>query len=209
MKTFLGFALPALCAVVFALPAAAQHGGRSSALGGRLAPSGAMNRPLGGFPTPSPGIGVNRGFGGAGLRRGIYPYAYSPYGYSPYAYSYYVPGYFDDLDSGSYYNPYYGYGAAAPPAVPAYVPSPAAAPQQPVIINQYFGVQGPQPQPNGPEPGGNQPQAAGGVIGRSAELLPDRVQEPRGLLRRWHIGSRTRRCITSRRRIRTIRLRST
>jgi hypothetical protein len=155
MKTFLVFGLPMLCAVVFALPAAGQRGGRTSALGGRLAPAGAMSHPLGGFTTPTPGIGLNRGPGRAGGRRGSYPYGYS----------YYIPNYFDFLNSGSYYDPYYA-AQMAPPAVPAYaaVPGPPAAPQQPVIINQYFGVQGPQPQTGGPEPG-NEPQAAGGVIG--------------------------------------------
>jgi hypothetical protein len=157
MKTFLAFTLPTLCVVVLTLPAAGQHGGRGSALGGRLAPTGAMNRPLGGFA--GPGIGANRGLGRAGIGRGLYPYGYS----------YYIPGYFDDLDSG-YSDPSYGYGSgygynAAPPAVPAYapVPGPPVAPQQPVIINQYFGVQGPQAQANGPQPS-NEPQAAGGPL---------------------------------------------
>ena len=44
------------------------------------------------------------------------------------------------------------------------VPGPPAAPQQPVIINQYFGVQGPQAQAAGPAPA-NEPQAAGEPIG--------------------------------------------
>jgi hypothetical protein len=154
MKTFLAFALPALCMVVVALPAAGQRGGgRASALGGRMAPTGALSRPLGGFA--GVGAGASRGLGRAGVSRGLYPYGYS----------YYIPGYFDDLDSG-YSDPYYGYGAA-PPAVPAYapVPGPPVAPQQPVIINQYFGVQGPQGQANGPAPS-NEPQAAaGGPLG--------------------------------------------
>ncbi|MGA2711511.1 MAG: hypothetical protein ABSG41_00270 [Bryobacteraceae bacterium] len=155
MKTFLVFAVPMLCAVVFALPAAGQRGGRTSALGGRLAPTGAMNHPLGGFTGPGPGIGVNRGLGRAGVGRGR--------GLYPYGYSYYIPGYFDFLDNGSYVDPYYA-AAMAPSPLPAYAPLPSAAPQQPVIINQYFGAQGPQPQINGPEPGA-EPQAAGGVIG--------------------------------------------
>jgi hypothetical protein len=158
MKTFLGLALPIIYAAGFALPAAGQHGGRSSALGGSLAPRGAMSRPLGGFSTPSPGLGANRGLGRAGVGRGLYPYGYS----------YYIPNYFDYLDSGSYYDPYYGsgYGYGAPPAAPVYAPVPGspAPPQQPVIINQYFGVQGSQPQTNGPDPA-SEPQAAGGVIG--------------------------------------------
>lgn len=154
MKSFLAFALPAVLAVVLAAPAAGQHGGRSSALGGSLAPRGAMSRPLGGIS--GPGAGVNRGYGRAGVGRGLYPYGYS----------YYIPGYFDYLDDGYYSDPYYGYGAAAPPPAPAYVPVPVPAPaaSQPVIINQYFGAQGPQPQAGAPEPGA-EPQAAGAPIG--------------------------------------------
>jgi hypothetical protein len=140
--------------VVLALPAAGQHGGRTSALGGRMAPTGAMNHPLGGFTGSGPRSGAGRGFARGGVGRGLYPYGYS----------YYIPGYFDDLDSG-YSDPYYGYNAV-PPAVPAYapVPVPAAAPQQPVIINQYFGAQGPQAQAGGPAPA-SEPQAAGGPLG--------------------------------------------
>jgi hypothetical protein len=155
MKTFLAFAFPVLFAVTFALPAAAQHGGRASALGGRLAPTGAMSRPLGGFSAPTSGIGVNRGFGRIGVGRSLYPYGYS----------YYIPNYFDYLNSGSYYDPYYA-SAMAPSPLPAYAPAPGppAAPQQPVIINQYFGAQGPQAQNTAPD-STNEPQAAGGVIG--------------------------------------------
>ncbi len=138
MKAFLvaGFSVVGLLAL--AVPAAAQHGGRSSALGGSLAPRGAMSRPLGGIAGPSAGFG--RGYRGYTSRayRGLYGY--------PYGYSYYVPGYFDDYDD--YWNNYY-----YPPATPAtaYVPAPSApeASQQPVIINQYFGVPAPAA-PSGP-----------------------------------------------------------
>lgn len=150
MKTFLAFGVSGLCALGFALPAAAQHGGRTSALGGPLAPQGALSHPLGGFTGHGPVAGVNRGFSGNrfGTSRGIYGY--------PWGYSYYVPGYFDYLDSD-----WYDYGTSAPPAVyPVYPPAPAApaAPQQPVIINQYFGSQGPAQPENAPPPAAeNQP----------------------------------------------------
>ncbi|HTA46431.1 MAG TPA: hypothetical protein VK789_28505 [Bryobacteraceae bacterium] len=143
MKPFLTFGVCAFCALGFSFPAAAQHGGRSSALGGPLAPQGALSHPLGGFTGRGPGfgagIGVNRGF--RGNRFGNYRGAY---GY-PWGYSYYVPGYFDYLDTDSYPAPYSG--AAAVPPTPAYAPAPGA-PQQPVIINQYFGAQGPESQEN-------------------------------------------------------------
>lgn len=138
MKAFLvaGFSVIGLLAL--AVPAAAQHGGRTSALGGSLAPRGALSHPLGGFTGPGRGAQVNRGYRGysSGAYRGLYGY--------PYGYSYYVPGYFDDYDD--YWNNYY-YPPAAPSAVTSYVPVPTApeASQQPVIINQYFGVQPPAP----------------------------------------------------------------
>lgn len=143
MKPFLvvAFAVVGLCS-----PAAAQHGGRSSALGGSLAPRGAMSHPLGGFTGRTPVVGANRGYGygGYGAYRGAYAY--------PYGYSYYVPGLFDDFAYDDYWN-YPDYSNAAPPsAVSAYVPVPTGpgASQQPVIINQYFGVQ-PPAAPTAPE----------------------------------------------------------
>lgn len=142
MRTFLAVGFSAVCVLALALPAAAQHGGRSSALGGPLAPRGALAHPLGGFTGSGPGI-ANR------TLRSARPGAYLGYGY-PWGYSWYVPGYFDYLDSDSYYDSYYG-APAAPPA-PAYAPVPAApaAPAQPVIINQYFGAAPPPPEANGP-----------------------------------------------------------
>lgn len=152
MKTFLTFGICACCVLGLALPASAQHGGRTSALGGSLAPQGALSHPLGGFTGRGPGVGVNRG--GYRNRLGAYRGAY---GY-PWGFSYYVPGYFDYLDSDSY--DYYG---AAPPA-PAYVtaPSAPAAPQQPVIINQYFGVEAPVNQQQNP-PAPNEPTSSSTV----------------------------------------------
>lgn len=150
MKAFLvaGFSVVGLLA--FAAPAAAQHGGRTSALGGSLAPRGAMSHPLGGFTGAGRGVGVNRGYGGyrSGEYRGLGGY--------PYGYSYYVPGYFDDFDNDDYWNNNY-YPPAAPSAVTSYVPVPTApqAPQQPVVINQYFGVQPPAPPNSAPQTTGN------------------------------------------------------
>ncbi len=164
MKPFLVFGISALGALAFALPAAAQHGGRSSALGGSLAPRGAMSHPLGGFTGSGASVGANRGYRGAvsGAYRGSY-------GYSPYGYSFYVPGYFDYLDSDPYWDSYYGasaygYGAPAPAASYSVAPGLPVAPQQPVIINQFFGAQAPPPQSNGPQPSEN-PQTSGAPIG--------------------------------------------
>lgn len=156
MKPLFTFGVCGICVLALALPAAAQHGGRTSALGGTLAPQGALSHPLGGFTGRGPigaGAGANRGFRGNrfGNGRGLYGY--------PWGYSYYIPGYFDYLDTDTY--PGYNSSFAAPSA-PAYPVTPAA-PAQPVIINQYFGSQGPEPQQqeNAPAPAENtQPSAA-------------------------------------------------
>ncbi len=132
MRAFLAIAL--LCTAA----AAAPRGGRTSALGGSVAARGAMTRPLGGFAPAAP--------------RNYRPVART----YPYAYSWYVPNYLGWGDD-SYYDSYYGAPAAAPPPAPEAF----AAPQQPVIINQYFGVQKPPPQQVVNDP----PQAAGDVIG--------------------------------------------
>ena len=143
------FGLPAICAAVLltvATPASAQLGtaplgARNGALGGGAAPGAlalhGMTHPLGGF-APIPGVnpGFNnartgRGFNGGNRRRQSSGY--------PYAYSVWVPDYFDYVDQT---NQYYGapYGAPVPPPEPA-------APQQPVIINQYFTSPAPAPAP--------------------------------------------------------------
>jgi hypothetical protein len=156
MKPFLTFGAILACAALFVVPAAAQRGGRGSALDGSLAPQGAMTHPLGGYAGGSSGVGGNR-FRGAG-RPAVGPYIY------PYGYSYYIPGYFDSPGANAWYDPYYG-DAALSPALP-YATAPAVQPAapQPVIINQYFGVQGPQAQSGGPDAAGNT-QAPGNVIG--------------------------------------------
>src|ERR1700733_9163978 len=84
------------------IAAAPPHGGvassgaitRTSALGGPVAANGAMNRPLGGFPSAGP-----RNF--RTVARPAAPRVY-PYGYAWYAPGYYSPGYFSGADD-SYY----------------------------------------------------------------------------------------------------------
>src|SRR5256885_16773949 len=100
-----------------------------------------MSRPLGGIPPGFTGLGPNRNLTGHNFNGN----SRRPLGY-PYAYSVWVPDYFDYL---SYQNQPYGYAApyGPPPAAPGYYEPSAAGtpgPQQPVIINQYFGTQGPQ-----------------------------------------------------------------
>lgn len=157
MKAFLTFGVSGICFLLLSLPAAAQHGGRGS-----LAPQGALSHPLGGFTGTVWGGGMGGARGVRGNRfnnnfnnsRGVYAY--------PWGYSYYVPGYFDYLDTDTYPGP--SYGAGVLPPSPAYAPAPAG-PQQPVIINQYFGAQGPgQPESNSPAPPpDNQPTASTGA----------------------------------------------
>ena len=135
MKSLFVFVLPVFLTAFYVAPAAAQFGARSGALGGGFASRG-MSRPLGGIPPGFTGLETNRRFSnrnsGGGPRRQFSGY--------PFAYSVWVPDYFDYLD---YQNQY-----AAP-----YGPPPASAgpapPQQPVIINQYFGAQAP-PEPSAP-----------------------------------------------------------
>jgi hypothetical protein len=157
--------LPVILAGLFAVaPAAAQFGARSGALGGGFASRG-MSRPLGGIPPGFTGLGPNRNFNGRNFngnqRRPLVGY--------PYAYSVWVPDSFDYLSYQNQYAAPYGYGASygPPPAAPGYYESPGAGaqgPQQPVIINQYFGAQGPQ-QVNAPETTSSNTQAPGDVIG--------------------------------------------
>jgi hypothetical protein len=119
--------LPVIVAGSFAVaPAAAQFSLRTGSLGGSLG-SRAISRPLGGF-TP----------GYANPRNNRYGASRSPlYGY-PYTYSVWVPDYYDYISSQAQYAAPYGY---APPYGPAPDSSAAAsAPQQPVVINQYFGA---------------------------------------------------------------------
>ena len=115
-----------------AAPAAAQLSLRTGALGGSSG-SGAMSHPLGGFSPGYTSSRINRYNGGVS-RRPLYGY--------PYTYSVWVPDYFDYLNSQSQYAAPYGYGPQS-----GLAPSDAAptGPQQPVIINQYFGAQAPPP----------------------------------------------------------------
>src|SRR5665213_330965 len=139
MRAFFAFWLPVVAVVCVATPATpAQFGGRANALGGSAASRGASIHPLGGFSGPGR-VARNFGSRGYGERRNGNPaYVY------PYAYSYYVPGYFDD----GYYDQN-SYAPAAPAVVYApQVPAPPA--RQPVVINQYFGMQS-APAAHGPE----------------------------------------------------------
>jgi hypothetical protein len=149
--------LPVIFAgIVAATPANAQYGMRVGALGGGLS-ARAINRPLG---------GTNSGLSGLGYRgsRGV---ARGPLSGYPYAYSVWVPDYFDSLN---YQNSTpYGYSGpyAPPPDASAYYgppPALAASPQQPVIINQYFGAPGPQ-QTTAPDASASATQAPGDPIG--------------------------------------------
>jgi hypothetical protein len=145
MKLFLAFGLAFVGAIGVMTAAPARGGGagantRTSALGGPLV-NGAVSHPLGGFP--STGSRNIRGVAKSAVPR-VYPYGFS----------WYVPGY-------SYLGDDSSYGAAAPLA-----PDAQSAPQQPVIINQYFGTQ----EPPGAEPApqaaaSDPPQTAGDPIG--------------------------------------------
>jgi hypothetical protein len=157
MKAF-AFWFPVVCVVLIASPAVAQRGGRTSALGGSLAPRGAMSHPLGGFTSSNSATVINRGYRGTPYVAGRRPYIV------PFGYSYYVPNYFGSFDSDAYYDPGYGYGAP-PPAAPYPPDGPPTAPPQPVIINQYFGMPAPPPQDNGPDPSRDVQGAAGDVLG--------------------------------------------
>jgi hypothetical protein len=178
MKALAAFWLPVIGAVVFAMPATAggfaaaggSFGGRANALGGNPASRGASIRPLGGF-APGNQPGNYPGFGHPGHPNGGYPgrpdlgYPGRPgrYGRGPnyaYGYSFYVPNYYDGFDDGGAYAPSYGAAPLAPQD--AYAPPPA--PQQPVVINQYFGAQ-PLPQSNDPREVTDAQAAEGDVIG--------------------------------------------
>jgi hypothetical protein len=128
------------------MPAAAQYGLRTGALGGSIG-SRAYTRPLGGTNPGFNGSGYGRsGYYGSGYRgAGRAPW----YGGYPYVYSVWVPDYFDYVNSQSQYAAPYASGApyGAPPDASSYYDGPPGAgpgPQQPVIINQYFGPPGPQ-----------------------------------------------------------------
>ena len=149
MKYFLTFGVCASCILGLAVPVAAQRGGgRMAGMGAPPASQGALSRPSGGFNGRGPGFGVGLGIGyNRGSRTNRYGDRWGSYGY-PWGYSYYIPGYFDYVDSDTYR--YDG----APAVSPAPADSAAApAPQQPVIVNQYFGAQGIAPQENVPQPG--------------------------------------------------------
>jgi hypothetical protein len=142
MKSLFAFGLPVVFAVAFAMPAAAQVGASSRALGGEFASRGS-SRPLGGITPsfPSPNLNQNRNFRGSnrfgndrfGSRRRSLGY--------PFSYSVWVPDYFDNLyDQGPY-------GASAPQQA-----EPPDS-RQPVIINQYFGAPAPpEAEPRNPPP---------------------------------------------------------
>jgi hypothetical protein len=152
MKPFLAFGLAFAGAIgaTSAMLAAPPHGGgagtRTSTPGGSVAAHGPISHPLGGFsPT-----------GSRNLRVVVKPAVSRvyPYGVYPYGYAWYVPSYAGWGDD-SYY------GAAPPTASDA-----PSTPQQPVVINQYFGAQehfeaepAPQAAPDDP------PQTAGDPIG--------------------------------------------
>jgi hypothetical protein len=148
MKTLFAFGTSALglpivlAGLVSAMPAAAQYGMRVGALGGSIG-ARPISRPLGGFAPGFAGIGAGRNFRS--------PTRGPLYGY-PFAYSVWVPDYFDSLAYQNQYAAPYG----TPDAYPYYGPPPAvaASPQQPVIINQYFGSPGPQTA-NAPEASSN------------------------------------------------------
>jgi len=128
-------------------PAAAQYSMRTGSLGGSIG-SRATSRPLGGFAPGFTGFGTGRNFRNGAARAPLYGY--------PFAYSVWVPDYFDYLNYQNQYPAPYAYGAAYGPASDAagyYGPPPAVAsgPQQPVIINQYFGAPASQQQADGAE----------------------------------------------------------
>ncbi len=145
-------ALTVILGLVTVAPASAQFRMRTGALGGSVG-ARASSRPLGGFGPSYNSFGSGRYYRGSASRAPLYGYSYG--------YPFWAPDYFDYGDQSQYgaaYGPppdasYY----AAPPAL-------AAAPQQPVIINQYFGIPGPA-QSNGPEIGNTSAQAPGDPIG--------------------------------------------
>jgi hypothetical protein len=144
MKLFLAFGLAFVVVAVAAPPHAGGSGAitRTSALGGPVAANGAMSHPLGGFPSTG-----SRNFRGAAK-----PAAPRVY---PYGYAYYVPSYSYGGDDS-----YYATATQAPG------PDAASAPQQPVIINQYFGVQEhPEAEPAPQAAASDPPQTAGDPIG--------------------------------------------
>jgi hypothetical protein len=141
LRRLCALGLPVVVAgLILAGPAAAQFSMRTGALGGSTG-SRAMSRPLGGFGPGYNSSGANRYSRNGAAVRPLYGY--------PYAYSVWVPDYYDYISQQNQY--------AAPGPGPQYGPAPDAGPQQPVIINQYFGAPGP-PQANAPE--ANLPRAS-------------------------------------------------
>ena len=128
-----------ICAgLVCVIPGFAQYSLRTGALGGPVG-ARAFSRPLG-------GVGPRfNGFAAGRFSRGNYR---GPLGY-PYVYSVWVPDYYDYLDYQNQYAAPYG----LPPDPYAPVPPTASAPQQPVIINQYFSAPPSQQQPNAQQQG--------------------------------------------------------
>jgi hypothetical protein len=154
MEVTMKFGLPVLIAVLVGVaPASAQYSMRTGALGGSIG-SRASSHPMGGTPPGFNGAGYGRsGYYGSGYRGARRAPLYGGY---PYAYSVWVPDYFDYVNSQSQYAAQYAYGApdGPPPDTSSFYDVPPAAgagPQQPVIINQYFGAPGAQPA-NAPEP---------------------------------------------------------
>jgi hypothetical protein len=159
MRSLFAFGLTVVLAFALSVPASAQYGGRSNALGGtanvhpRSHPLGGFSQGRGGRDFHGFGQQYYRGYGdhGHGYPGGGYPGYGSPvYGY-PSAYSFFVPNYFDYSDSGpSGYPPAPNGDSGPAPAdntqgLSGAAPGPAP---QPIIINQYFGTQGPPQQDN-------------------------------------------------------------
>lgn len=150
------FGFIAFAGLIAVAPAAAQYNMRVGSLGGGVA-ARAFSHPLGGFTPGFNGFGSGRNFRNGPGRGPLYGY--------PFAYSVWVPDYFDYL---SYQNQYAAPYGAPPDASAYYGPPPAvaSAPQQPVIINQYFGTPASnQQQTNPPEAGASNTQAPGDPIG--------------------------------------------
>jgi hypothetical protein len=154
MKSLFALAPVVVLAAFFVTPGAAQFGGRSNALGG-TATSHVMSHPLGGFAPGFTGSGASRSSRNANSRAPLYGY--------PFAYSVWVPDYFDYVNNTNQYAAPYGYPPQSGPG--------PDAPQQPVIINQYFGAPDPgragpqQSEAPPPDPNNTSAQVTGDPIG--------------------------------------------
>jgi hypothetical protein len=160
VKSFCALGSLAIFGLIFSAPAAAQFGARSGALGGSFTSRG-LTRPLGGITPGFTGLTPNRNLSNRNnaFRRPLVGF--------PFAYSVWVPDAFDYMSyQNEYAAPYYGaQGYGAPQAAPAYYAQPpVAAPQQPVIINQYFGAKDSKDS-GGPASNTSNTQAPGGPIG--------------------------------------------